>query len=171
MTTVEPWLRGPVPGIEPLLQPVAHALTGVTEDLLPLLRSLSEDDIWKTPGASAPIAYHLAHMAGSLDRMFTYARGESLSPEQWKSYEVEQKIMEVRPPLSDLVRMVQSTLDRSLRELGGIHTDRLLDPREVGRARRPSNVLGLLVHAAEHTVRHTGQIQTLVRVLQAASAR
>ena len=166
MALPEPWLRGPVPGIQPLLQPVAHALAGVAEDLLPLLRSLSEDDLWKTRGASAPIGYHLAHMTGSLDRLFTYVRDESLSAEQWRAYEVEQKITEVRPPLGDLVTSLASTLDRSLRDLPGIPADRLLEPREVGRARLPSNVLGLLVHAAEHTVRHAGQISTLVHVLQ-----
>jgi uncharacterized damage-inducible protein DinB len=152
-------------GIEPLLQPVAHALTGVAEDLLPLLRSLDEDDVWATPGGSAPIGYHLAHMTGSLDRLFTYVRGESLSREQWRAYEAEQKITELRPPGATLIASLNATLDRALQSLRGIRAEGLLEPREVGRARRPSNVLGLLVHAAEHTVRHAGQISTLSRVL------
>jgi len=152
-------------GIEPLLQPVAHALTGVAEDLLPLLRALNEDDLWATPGESAPIGYHLAHMTGSLDRLFTYVRGESLSPEQWSAYESEQKITELRPRGATLIAGLRATLDRSLQDLRDIRPERLLEPREVGRARRPSNVLGLLVHAAEHTVRHAGQIATLARVL------
>jgi len=163
---LEPWLRGPVAGIEPLLQPVAHALMGVAEDLPPLLRSLTDEEVWETPGASAPIGYHLWHMTGSLDRLLTYARGETLSPAQWDAYAAEQKITELRPARTELIDLLTATLDRSIRDLHGIGADVLLDPREVGRARRPSNVLGLLVHAAEHTVRHAGQIVTLSRVLR-----
>lgn len=166
---LEPWLRGPLPGIEPFLQPVAHALLGVSEDLLPALRALEDDAIWATPGDSAPIGYHLAHMTGSLDRLLTYARGEPLSQEQWKAYEVEQKIAELRPPAATLRTSLTATLDRALRDLRSVRADQLLEPREVGRARRPSNVLGLLVHAAEHTVRHAGQIMTLSRVLGSAA--
>ena len=162
----EPWLRGPIPGVQPLLQPVAHALTGVAEDLLPLLRSLPEGDLWKAPGSSAPIGYHLAHMTGSLDRLLTYVRGASLSREQWAAYAVEQKVTEVRPALASLIDSLSSTLDRAIRDLRDVPPDKLLEPREVGRARLPSNVLGLLVHAAEHTVRHAGQISTLSHVLQ-----
>jgi uncharacterized damage-inducible protein DinB len=39
--------------------------------------------------------------------------------------------------------------------------------RFVGRAKLPSTVLGLLVHAAEHTMRHTGQLLVTVQVLRA----
>ena len=165
----EPWLRGPIQGIQPLLQPVAHALTGVQEDLLPLLRRLREEDLWRTPGASAPIGYHLAHMTGSLDRLVTYARGESLTRTQWDAFAIEQKVTEVRPPLGSLVDSLTATLDRALRDLHDVPPERLLEPREVGRARLPSNVLGLLVHAAEHTVRHAGQISTLSHVLEEKS--
>jgi uncharacterized damage-inducible protein DinB len=163
---LEPWLRGPVAGIEPFLQPVAHALMGVAEDLPPLLQSLTEQEMWETPGVSAPIGYHLWHMTGSLDRLLTYARGETLSPAQWDAYAAEQKITELRPARTELIDSLTAALDRSIGDLRGIRADALLEPREVGRARRPSNVLGLLVHAAEHTVRHAGQIVTLSRVLR-----
>ena len=162
----EPWLRGPIPGIQPLLQPVAHALTGVREDLLPLVRAMREDDLWKAAGASAPIGYHLAHMTGSLDRLLAYARGESLTQAQWDEYAIEQKVTEVRPSLRSLVDSLATALDRAIRDLQNVPHDRLLEAREVGRARLLSNVLGLLVHAAEHTVRHAGQISTLSHVLQ-----
>ena len=165
MATPEPWLRGPIQGIQPLLQPVAHALTGVREDLLPLLQELREEDLWNTPGASAPIGYHVAHMTGSLDRLLAYARGESLTQAQWDAYAIEQRVTEVRPSRAALVESLSATLDRALRDLHHVSPDRLLDAREVGRARLPSNVIGLLVHAAEHTVRHAGQISTLFHVM------
>ena len=166
MATPEPWLRGPIQGIQPFLQPVAHALTGVREDLLPLLGELGEEDFWSTPGASAPIGYHVAHMTGSLDRLLSYARGESLTQAQWDAYAIEQKVTEVRPSRVVLIDALSATLDRGIRDLHHVLPDRLLDAREVGRARLPSNVIGLLVHAAEHTVRHAGQISTLSHVLQ-----
>lgn len=166
MKSPEPWLRGPIQGIQPLLQPVAHALTGVQEDLLPLLRTLREEDFWNAPGASATIGYHLAHMTGSLDRLLTYVRGEALTQPQWDAYAIEQKITEVRPSPELLVDSLTATLDRAIHGLREVPEERLLEPREVGRAGLPSNVLGLLVHAAEHTVRHAGQISTLSRALQ-----
>jgi hypothetical protein len=46
----------------------------------------------------------------------------------------------------------------------------LLAPREVGRARLPSNVLGLLFHAAEHTQRHLGQAVTTARIVRGTAA-
>lgn len=162
----EPWLRGPVPGIQPLLQPAAHALTGVQEDLLPLLRTLRDEDLWTAPGASAPIGYHLAHMTGSLDRLLAYARGESLTQAQWDAYAIEQKVAEVRPSLDSLVASLSAALDRAIQDLRSVREEKLLEAREVGRARLPSNVLGLLAHAAEHTVRHAGQISTLSQALQ-----
>lgn len=166
MGVPEPWLRGPIPGIQPLLQPVAHALTGVREDLLPLVRAFGEEDLWRTAGASAPIGYHLAHMTGSLDRLITYARGESLTRAQWDAYAIEQKVTELRPSAQSLVDSLAATLDRAIHDLRDVPEEKLLEPREVGRARLPSNVLGLLVHAAEHTVRHAGQISTLSHVLE-----
>lgn len=43
----------------------------------------------------------------------------------------------------------------------------LLEPRSVGRAQLPSTLLGLLVHAAEHTQRHVGQLLVTARILLA----
>jgi hypothetical protein len=36
--------------------------------------------------------------------------------------------------------------------------------REVGRQKLPSTVLGLYVHAAEHTQRHVGQLLVTARI-------
>jgi uncharacterized damage-inducible protein DinB len=46
----------------------------------------------------------------------------------------------------------------------------LLDFRGVGRAQLPSNVLGLLFHAAEHASRHTGQVVTTAKMLKASTS-
>src|ERR687884_113391 len=77
-----PWLRGAVAGIHPLLQPVAHALIDADEDVRKVVRPLSSEQIAARPGGAASIAYHARHAMGSLDRLFTYARGEALSDAQ-----------------------------------------------------------------------------------------
>lgn len=161
----EAWLRGPVPDIAPALQPVVHALVQVREDLPPLLESLSEAQLGARPGDSASIAFHAVHLAGSLDRLATYARGEDLSPSQLADLKAERAVDSLRPSGRELARLVTGAIDAALKDLGTYFEDDLFTAREVGRAKLPSTVLGLLFHAAEHTARHAGQIRTLARVL------
>ena len=75
----EVWLRGPIEGIQPLLQPAAHTLAQVGEDVLPIVENLEPARLWARPGNAASIGFHLAHLPGSLDRLLTYSRGEGLS--------------------------------------------------------------------------------------------
>jgi len=164
----EAWLRGPVPEIAPALQPVAHSLLQVREDLPPLLESLPAAQLWARPGGSASIGYHAVHLAGSLDRLATYARGEALSEVQLADLKAERAVDAARPPVAEIVRLVEGAIDSALRDLGTYCEDDVFAFREVGRAKLPSNVLGLLCHAAEHTARHAGQIRTLARVLAGA---
>lgn len=163
-STPEVWLRGPVPEIAPALQPVAHSLLQVREDLPPLLESLTAAQLWARPGGSASIGYHAVHLAGSLDRLTTYARGEKLSETQFADLKAERAVDASPRPVGEIVRLVTGAIDAALRDLGTYFEDDLFTPREVGRAKLPSTVLGLLAHAAEHTARHAGQIATLARV-------
>src|SRR5919109_3147653 len=78
----EPWLRGPVPDIAPLLQPVAHALLQAVEDIRRAVTPLDHEALWARPGGAASVGFHVRHAAGALDRLFTYARGEMLSEAQ-----------------------------------------------------------------------------------------
>jgi uncharacterized damage-inducible protein DinB len=165
---VEAWLSGPLPGVTPLLQPAAHALEQVRRDLPPLLRSLPAGRVWERPGRSASIGYHAVHLAGSLDRLFTYARGEALSEGQRAALARERAIDGEQPDVGELVLLVERALDAALGQLRNTNEDELLVHREVGRARAPSTALGLLFHGAEHSARHAGQIMTLVRVTEPA---
>lgn len=162
----EAWLRGPVPGVPPALQPVAHALLQVREDLVPLLTGLSAEELWARPGSSAPIGYHVAHLTGSLGRLFTYARGDSLTADQVAILAAEKTVADARPPVATLLAQLEGQLDRAMAALRATPEDALYHPREVGRARLPSSTIGLLCHAAEHSARHAGQIITLARVLR-----
>ena len=82
MSNVEAWLSGPVEGIAPVLQPTAHALIQAREEIAAHAASASTDDLWRPRGAGATAGFHALHLAGALDRLFTYARGEMLSDAQ-----------------------------------------------------------------------------------------
>lgn len=161
----EAWLRGPIEGYDPYLMPIAHALVQVREDLERAVAGLDPDVVWARPGGAASIGFHLRHIAGVLDRLLTYARGESLSPEQLQALKAEGDPGDPPATAENLLRAARETIDRALDQVRDTPRDTLLDAREVGRARLPSTVLGLLYHAAEHATRHAGQIVTTAKVL------
>lgn len=166
----EVWLRGPIEGVPPLLQPVAHGLQQCREEIAALLADLTSEQIWMTPGGAASIGFHVRHAAGSLDRLFTYARGEQLSAEQRAALAAE-----IHPDLAPnagarLAAAFEEAVERALAQLRATDPARLLDARGVGRAQLPSTVLGLLFHAAEHTQRHAGQAATTAKLVRADSA-
>lgn len=162
----EPWLRGPIDGIPPPLQPVAHALLQAREEIEALVPEMPSASLWTRQGAASE-GYHLLHIAGALDRLFTYARGESLSDEQKNAARAE---AQDHPDLdaATLARRFGEAVDAAFAQLRGTDPHTLLDDRKVGRAGLPSNVLGLLFHAAEHSSRHAGQLTTTVKLRQAA---
>ena len=63
--------------------------------------------------------------------------------------------------MAKIAHELLADLDRSLSRAGqvirGIHPATFADPREVGRRRLPTTVIGLITHIAEHTQRHLGQ--------------
>jgi hypothetical protein len=72
----EVWLRGPVENIPSLLQPVAHALLQAREEVSELLENFPNELLWEKPAGVASTGFHLQHLSGVLDRLFTYARGQ-----------------------------------------------------------------------------------------------
>ena len=167
MPQPEPWLRGPIPGIPPLLMPVAHALVMAREDVAAAISALTADELWSRPNGAASAGFHATHLAGSLDRLFTYARGEQLGDEQLRALEREKAPAEPPPSAQEVIRQVENTIEQALAQLRATDERTLLEPREVGRMKLPSNVLGLLFHAAEHTQRHVGQVVTTAKVVRA----
>ncbi len=162
----EVWLRGPLDGMPPLLQPVAHALLQAREEINELLAGFPDELLWlKVAGMASP-GFHLQHLAGVLDRLFTYARGEALTAQQLDYLANEGKgIVE----LSILLENFNRQVDIAIKQLSETDADTLTEVRGVGRAQIPSTVIGLMVHAAEHTMRHTGQLLVTVNVLKAGN--
>ena len=166
MSEPEVWLRGPVPDITPLLQPVAHSLLQCRLEVRATVPTLSDGELWATPAGAASAGYHVRHAIGSLDRLFTYARGEQLSMAQQRALATEGKSEEHVGIQGSLVADFDAAVERALDQLRATDPATLLEPREVGRARLPSTVLGLLFHAAEHTQRHVGQLVTTSKVVR-----
>jgi hypothetical protein len=160
----EVWLRGPLPQVSPLLQPVAHALLQASEEVDALMQGFPEERLWERPAEVASPGFHLQHLAGVLDRLFTYARGESLNDVQARYLAAEGA---GGAGLAELIENFHAQVDRSLEQLRQIDAVSLTEYRAVGRAQLPSTVLGLLVHAAEHTQRHVGQLLVTVRIVRA----
>lgn len=167
MSEPEVWMRGSIDGIDALLMPVAHALLQVREDLERAAATVPPADVWVRPGGAASIGFHARHLAGALDRLFTYARGERLSEAQREALRAEGQPGDPPAPLSEIVNDAQAQIDRALAQLRATRRDALLDFRGVGRAQLPSNVLGLLFHAAEHSTRHMGQLITTAKIVAA----
>jgi hypothetical protein len=164
MSAPEPWLRGPVDGFIPELQPFAHELLFAKEELERIFDTLNDDVVWQSPRGTATIGYHVRHCAGSTMRMLTYIRGESLSAEQLAQLPEEKK---PDPGLgkNDLLRIIVDALDAALAAGRAMTAGQLGEPREVGRQRLPSTVRGLVYEIAIHTSRHVGQIATTAKLL------
>jgi uncharacterized damage-inducible protein DinB len=163
----EAWLSGPVSGVDGYLQPAAHALLQAREDLPRLVEGLSADQLWARPGGAASLGFHLLHVAGATDRLFTYARGEALSPEQREALLAEKNEHRDKDAAA-LGAHVVAALDQALAQLRATPREALLDERKVGKAGLPSTVLGLLFHGAEHAMRHVGQAIATAKVVRGA---
>lgn len=166
----EVWLRGPLPDIPPLFQPVAHGLLQCREELRASTRGLTPEQLLARPGGAASIAYHMLHASGSLDRLLTYARGEALSRTQLVRLDVEGRMAEEACDCGTLVVRFDAAVEGALAQLRATDPSTALDARKVGRAELPSTVIGLLFHAAEHTQRHVGQLVTTAKIVRASVA-
>lgn len=166
----EAWLRGAVAGIDPYLMPAAHALTQAREELQEFASSLSVDQLWTRPGNAASVGFHLRHVAGSIDRLLTYARGGRLDRAQTEFLAREADPGEPPATAADLIAAAEAAIERALAVIRSTPRSELLEPRTVGRAALPSNVIGLLFHIGEHTQRHAGQVITTVKVISSGNS-
>ena len=151
----EPWLRGPIADVHPLVAPILYAFQQAREDLAKYTEGLTNEQIWAAPHGFGTVGFHLRHIAGSTDRLMTYLQGHQLSPEQMKALEAE------HIPDGQGREALLAELDRALQRaeavVRSLDPATLSDSRWVGRKRLPTTVAGLLTHIAEHTQRHIGQ--------------
>ncbi len=159
----EIWLRGPLPNVPALLQPAAHALLQACLDAEKALLNFPGTLLWERPAGLASVGFHLRHMAGVQDRMLTYARGQPLTDEQFTYLRAEGEPSQ--QTVADLLLYLQTQTNHTLSYLATVDPGTLVDYRPVGRAALPSTVGGLLFHAAEHNMRHAGQLLVTARIL------
>jgi uncharacterized damage-inducible protein DinB len=166
--TPEVWLRGPIAGVPPLLMPAVHGLLQVREELERTVRTLNREQLWLTPGGAGSIGFHLKHLAGSLDRLLTYAEGNTLNTRQLQVLRTE-GVAEGSP--SELLSQALDAIDEAVQRIRSTNPADIGQARRVGRAGLPSTVWGLIFHAAEHTQRHAGQIATMAKVVSGERGR
>lgn len=158
----EPWLRGPIADVHPLVMPTLHCFAQVREDLARWTRGLTDAQIWLRPQHLAPVGFHLRHIAGSIDRLTTYLEGRQLTPDQLEAVRHE---MDPGAALSALLDETAKAMDRSARVIKSLKPETLDQPRFVGRKRLPTTVIGLVVHLAEHTQRHIGELIVTAKLI------
>jgi hypothetical protein len=150
----EPWLRGPIDNIDPLIVPVLYAFQQAREDLSHYTERLSTAQLWARPHGFGSAGFHIRHIAGSAERLMSYLEERPLTAMQLAAIERE------HDPGMDRGQLL-AELDRSLRDAEAIvrriDPSTFAAPRFVGRKHLPTTVIGLLTHIAEHTQRHIGQ--------------
>ena len=144
----EVWLRGPVENIPSMLQHVAHALLQVREEVNELLEDFPNKLLWEKPAGAASAGFHLQHMSGVLDRLFTYAKGKQLNEEQFAALKGEGDPRQTKANTVELVEAFNEQVDKTLKSLSKIDERKLPEHTSVGRAKLPSTVMGCLFHAA-----------------------
>jgi hypothetical protein len=155
MSLPEPWLRGPLAEISPLLAPVLRSFEQAREDLARHSDGLTPEQIWASPHGFGPAGFHLRHIAGSTDRLLTYFEGRQLSEQQLAELAAESTAD--GPGRDELLARIDRVFRRAEETIRAFDPARLAEAREVGRQRLPTTAMGLLIHIAEHTQRHVGQ--------------
>lgn len=164
---VEPWLSGTYADLPAAGRAVLHALDLALDDLTKWTDSLTDVEVHARPLGLTSIAFHLRHVARSTDRILTYAEGGQLSPEQLAALKSEQE-NEGRPEtLAELMAEVEIAFSDAAERIRVLATANLDTPRFVGRKQLPTSIGGAMIHVADHTQRHAGQVVTTAKVLRA----
>ena len=162
--SVEPWLRGTVNDLPALHRAVVHALQLAEEDLQLWCGELSSAEMNARPAGLVSVAFHLRHIARSVDRLLSYAEGKALS-EQQRVALASERALDARP--DQVFEEVRSGIARAMTRIKALAD---LDPeihRAVGNKKLPTRLGGLLVHVADHTQRHVGQAITTAKLVKA----
>jgi len=160
----EPWLRGTLKDVPAVARAVLHALDLAKEDIERWCGGLTDEQLNARPAGIAPVAFHIRHIARSIDRLLTYAEGRQLTNEQVASLKTE---LNAGATHQALFSELESALDRSVARIRALAVRSLEEPRSVGKQQLPTTLGGLLVHVADHTQRHVGQAITTAKIVTA----
>ena len=160
----EPWLRGTLTELSAVQRAVLHALELAQEDLEVWCGGFSDAELNARRDGLAPLAFHLRHIARSMDRLLTYAENRELDEGQIAAMKAE---LDAGAAHEELFGELAAAIWRAAHRIRSIDSARLEEPRVVGKKRLPTTVGGLLVHVADHTQRHVGQAITTSKVVRA----
>jgi len=166
---VEPWLRGTHTDDPAVGRAVLHAFELALDDLRKWTDGLTDLEIHTLPLELPPLAFHLRHIARSVDRLLTYAEGNQLSAEQLARMKAEEigPQHDERETLAVLLVEVENSFANAAGRVRALTKEDLNTFRGVGRKQVPTTIGGLLVHVADHTMRHVGHAVTTAKVLKA----
>jgi hypothetical protein len=166
---VEPWLRGTHAEVPAVGRAILHAFDLALDDITKWTEGLTDLEIHTLPLELPPIAFHLRHIARSVDRLLTYAEGGQLSAEQLALLKAEQvgPQHDERETLAALLKEVETSFRNAEGRVRALAIADLNTFRGVGRKQLPTSIGGALVHVADHTQRHVGQVVTTAKVLRA----
>jgi uncharacterized damage-inducible protein DinB len=161
---VEPWLRGTRTEVPAVGRAVLHALDLALDDITKWTDGLTDAEVHSQPLGLPSLAFHLRHIARSLDRILTYAEGNQLTADQLQTLKAEQG---GEQPLAKLLAEIETSFSNAADRIRVLATANFDTPRGVGRKQLPTTIGGALIHVADHTQRHVGQIVTTAKVLKA----
>ena len=161
---VEPWLRGTHGAIPAVARAVVHALELALEDAERWTAELTDEELNRSPSGLPSVAWQMRHMARSVDRLLSYAEGRQLSAEQLEALRREDEPGTAAELRGELMTAIEDGM-RRVTALAAVDPE---TKRGVGRRALPTTVGGLLVHVADHTQQHTGQLVTTVKLMRAA---
>ena len=166
---IEPWLRGTYGEVPAVARAVLHAFDLALDDLTKWTDGLTDVEIHMLPLELPPVAFHLRHIARSVDRLLTYAEGGQLSTEQLTKLKAEEvgPQHDERETLAALLDEVKSSFANASERVRALVSADMNTFRGVGRKQLPTSVGGALGHVADHTMRHVGQVVTTAKVLRA----
>jgi len=145
----EPWLRGILAGVDPVIGHLLRSTQQIREDIAAAIEPFS------------PAGFHLKHLAGSTDRLCTYLEGRQLSEDQLEALNRES---EPGDDAAQWIAAITKALDHYDEIIRRLTPAQYAEIREVGRQRLQTTAIGLAIHIAEHGQRHTGQAITLAKV-------
>ncbi len=153
-SSVEPWMRGPIEGVDPLLAPLIYCFQQAREDITKFAADLTAEQLWTRPHGFGSAGFHIRHAGGAADRLCTYLEGQMLTEQQLQFLKNE---MAEGATFEELFAELDQHLARVEKVVRQVDVSTFREPRGIGRKQLPTTVIGLIVHICEHTQRHVGQ--------------
>ena len=160
---VEPWMRGHYADLHPTIAALLYSFEHARDDLAKWTEGLDGASICASRGKVASVAFHIAHIAGSIERLIAYAKGEQLSDQQLAELRAEKMTSKSRSELLELLEEKTRAAEVFLRALD---PSELTQQRYIGRKRIATTLGVLLIHIAEHTQRHVGEAILTTKILR-----